>query len=89
MSDEAVRYEINHDGQIVKGQAALSNRLDDLVNDMFSQFGWNYYEESKQSTHRVVKLISPENKEYILDLFTARIRNEKRRIKTKIGIKKI
>ena len=49
MSDEAVRYEINHDGQIVKGQAALSNRLDDLVNDMFSQFGWNYYEESKQS----------------------------------------
>lgn len=78
MSDEAVRYEINHDGQIVKGQAALSNRLDDLVNDMFSQFGWNYYEESKQSTHRVAKLISPENKEYILDLFTARIRNEKR-----------
>ena len=66
MSDEAVRYEINHDGQIVKGQAALSNRLDDLVNDMFSQFGWNYYEESKQSTHRVAKLISPENKEYIL-----------------------
>ena len=46
MSDEAVRYEINHDGQIVKGQAALSNRLDDLVNDMFSLFGWNYYEES-------------------------------------------
>lgn len=78
MSDEAVRYEINHDGQIVKGQAALSNRLDDLVNDMFSQFGWNYYEESKQNTHRVAKLISPENKEYILDLFTARIRNEKR-----------
>lgn len=78
MSDEAVRYEINHDGQIVKGQAALSNRLDDLVNDMFSQFGWNYYEESKQSTHRVAKLISPENREYILDLFTARIRNEKR-----------
>lgn len=78
MSDEAVRYEINHDGQIVKGQAALSNRLDDLVNDMFSQFGWNYYEESKQSTHRVAKLISPENKEYILDLFTTRIRNEKR-----------
>ena len=78
MSDITVRYEINHNCEIVEGQAALSNNLDALVCGLFCQFGWMYTEINKQSTHRKAKLISPDKREFILDLFTARIRNEKR-----------
>lgn len=78
MSDNAVRYEINHNGEIVEGQSAISNDLDGLVRGLFCQFGWTYTEISKQRSHRKARLKSPDKREYILDLFTANIRNEKR-----------
>lgn len=78
MSDNPIRYEINHNCEIVEGQAALSNNLDILISELFSQFGWSYTEISKQSAYRKVKLTSPDKNEFILDLFAARIRNEKR-----------
>ncbi len=76
--NDGVRYEINHEGQIVPGTAALSSRLNDLVRELFSQFGWEYQEEWRHSAHRKARLANPAGDVYHLDLFTANIRNEKR-----------
>lgn len=73
------RYEINHDCEIVVSESALSKHLDDLIKDLFSQNKWKYELLETNSCYRKIKVTSPnKEKEYLINLFTGRIRNEDR-----------
>ena len=72
------RYEINHEGKLVEGSAALG-KIEKLRAQLFSQFGWTYEELSKEgSTYTKCRIRSLNGEEYILNLFTATVRDESR-----------
>lgn len=74
-----IRYEITHDGRIEAGETALSNRLDELVEELFSQNGWRYEElEKRNSVYRKARITSLMGDTYEINLFTAKLRNERR-----------
>ncbi len=74
-----IRYEITHDGRIEEGETALSKRLDELVAELFSQNGWRYEElEKRNSVYRKARVTSLMGDVYEINLFTAKLRNEKR-----------
>lgn len=72
------RYEINHDGEIVQKTTALSNKLEVLIQELFSQYGWSYTVLGKHSVHWNIKLESPLGDAFDIDLFAGNIRNESR-----------
>ena len=73
------RLEIDHAGNIVTTiPSAMTANLDGLVNDLFSQNSWTYTENSKIGAYRDVTLTSPDGTVYVVDLFTANVRNESR-----------
>lgn len=77
MADD-IRYEISHEGKIVAGTTALSNDLDSLIQQLFSQYGWKYTEISKHSAYRKIRVTSPMDEVFDINLFAGNIRNEKR-----------
>lgn len=78
MTDDNIRYEIDHNDKMVQGATSLSSDLTQLVHDLFSQRGWTYTEETQHSAYRKVKVTSPLGNVFELNLFTGNIRNEKR-----------
>ena len=73
------RLEIDHSGNIVNTiPSAMTNDLDRMISDLFSQNSWNYVENSKNGAHRDITLTSPSGTVYSMDIFTANVRNESR-----------
>jgi len=73
-----VSNQIAHDGMIVEAETAKSNKLDTLIRDLFSQYGWNFSEISRDGSHRNIKLDSPTGDTYDINLFIGNIRGESR-----------
>ena len=73
------RYELDHNGNIVEGETtALCSDLDKLVRQLFSQNGWNYVENDKNGPRRNITITNASDNKYILNVFSGKIRNEKR-----------
>ena len=73
------RYELDHNGNIVEGETtALCSDLDKLVRQLFSQNGWNYVENEKNGQRRNITITNASDNKYILNVFSGKIRNEKR-----------
>lgn len=73
-----VRYEINHNCEIVEHESALCADMDKMINDLFSQFGWTSSIENKQGSCRTVLLSDANGKTKSLNVFCGTIRNESR-----------
>lgn len=72
------RYEINHDGQIVIGNAKLCSDQTKMLEDLFSQYGWSCKEDAKEGTcHKLVLTHANGNKKKI-NVYSGTIRNESR-----------
>lgn len=73
------RYELDHNGNIVERETtALCSDLDKLVRQLFSQNGWNYVENEKNGPRRNITITNASDNKYILNVFSGKIRNEKR-----------
>ncbi|MFC2039851.1 AAA family ATPase [Chloroflexota bacterium] len=77
MSDN-VRYGIDHNGEIVEKDTELCSDLDGMIVQLFSQFGWEYEEIEKHGPYHKIKLSHPSGKEYSLNVYSGKIRNEHR-----------
>ncbi len=76
MADE--RYEINHDGEIVVGNSALCSDQSKMLQDLFSQYGWNCTEENKEGACRRLRLTHLGNESKMINVYSGTIRNEAR-----------
>lgn len=76
MSD--VRYEINHEGNIVIGDSALCADQTAMLSKLFSQFGWSCEEESKDGACHKLILSHPSCEDRIINVYSGTIRNESR-----------
>ena len=73
-----VRYEINHNCEIVEHESALCADMDKMLNELFSQFGWTSSIENKQGSCRTMLLTDANGKTRSLNVFCGTIRNESR-----------
>lgn len=76
MADE--RFEINHEGEIVVGESALCSDQSKMLHDLFSQYGWNCTEESKEGACRRLRLTHLGNESKTINVYSGTIRNEAR-----------
>lgn len=74
----ADRFEINHEGKIVTAESALCANLDNMLAQLFSQYGWQSKQIDKAGACRTLELTDPNGKERVLHVYTATIRNELR-----------
>ena len=72
------RYEINHEGRIVEAESALCANLDNMLTQLFSQYGWQSKQIDKAGACRTLELTDPNGKSQVLHVYTATIRNELR-----------
>lgn len=72
------RYEINHDGKIIEHDSALSNNLDNMVKELFSQYGWNAEVISRQKSLRELLLRDVNGNTKEIYVYCGNIRNEAR-----------
>ena len=76
-NDSDMRWEVNHDGEIVKAIPKLTNNLDGLINDLFSQNGWKVDVIEKSGCYNRIKIYNKSlAKEKIINLYAARVRKE-------------
>ena len=76
MSD--IRYNINHNGQIVQHESALCADQSKVINDLFSQFGWMCEETNTEGPRRELLLNDKNGITKKITVFSGRIRNEHR-----------
>lgn len=74
----ADRYEINHEGKIVTAESALCANLDNMLAQLFSQYGWKSKQIDKAGACRTLELTDPNGTTRVLHVYTATIRNELR-----------
>lgn len=74
----ADRFEINHEGKIVTAESALCANLDNMLTQLFSQYGWQSKQIDKAGACRTLELTDPNGKTRVLHVYTATIRNELR-----------
>lgn len=72
------RYEINHDGQIVIGNAKLCSDQTKMLEDLFSQYGWSCNEEAKEGTCHKLVLTHANGNTKKINVYSGTIRNESR-----------
>ena len=72
----ADRFEINHEGKIVTAESALCANLDNMLAQLFSQYGWQSKQIDKAGACRTLELTDPNGKTRVLHVYTATIRNE-------------
>lgn len=72
------RYEINHKGEIVKGEASLCADQSKMLHELFSQNGWTCTEEEKEGSCRKLTLTDPNGNSKTINVYSGTIRNEKR-----------
>ncbi len=75
---EEVRYELNHEGKIVEGNAELSSNIEGILTDVFSQYNNTYRELEANGPYRFIEITSPNGEKRYFHLYVGRIRNEKR-----------
>lgn len=56
---EEVRYELNHEGKIVEGNAELSSNIEGILTDVFSQYNNTYRELEANGPYRFIEITSP------------------------------
>lgn len=74
----ADRFEINHEGKIVTAESALCVNLDNMLAQLFSQYGWQSKQIDKAGACRTLEITDPNGKIRVLHVYTATIRNELR-----------
>ena len=73
------RFEINHNCEMVVSESALSEDVDTLIQDLFTQNNWKFQLQKKESCYRKVTVSSPDNTIiYSINLFIGNVRNESR-----------
>ena len=72
------RYEINHEGEIVIHDSALCNNLDNMLIDLFSQFGWKAEIIEKEGSCRHIRLKNVNGNIENINVYSGTIRNEAR-----------
>lgn len=72
------RYEINHEGKIVQAESALCANLDNMLTQLFSQYGWKSKQTDKAGACRTLEITDPNGKTQVLHVYAATIRNELR-----------
>ena len=73
-----IRYEINHNGEIVEGDSVLCNNQTKMLTDLFSQYGWTCIEESKEGACHRLSLTHPSGDSKFINVYSGNIRNEAR-----------
>ena len=74
----ADRYEINHNGEIVIGLSARCGDQTQILQDLFSQYGWNCIEESKEGSCHRLRLYHANCESRSINVYSGTIRNESR-----------
>lgn len=74
----ADRYEINHNGEIVVGDAALCKDQTEMLENLFSQFGWTCTELDKEGSCHKLQLIHSDCDTRNINVYSGTIRNESR-----------
>lgn len=72
------RYEINHDCKIIEHDSALCKDLDNMLQRLFSQFGWNAKITDKQGSCRTIELNDANGNSESITVYCGAIRNELR-----------
>lgn len=72
------RWELAHDGTLVQKETELSGNLNGLIEQLFSQNGWNYRENEKSSSYRNITISNTSGESYDINLYSGSIRNESR-----------
>ena len=75
---EEVRYELNHEGKIVEGNAELSSNIEGILNGIFSQYNNTYRELEINGPYRFIEVTSPNGEKRYFHLYVGKVRNEKR-----------
>lgn len=74
----ADRYEINHEGKIVIGDAKLCSDQTKMLKELFSQYGWSCEEESKEGACHKLVLSHAGGDTKEINVYSGTIRNESR-----------
>ncbi len=72
------RYEINHNGEIVIGESARCANQTQMLQELFSQYGWTCTEESKEGSCHRLRLAHASCDPRIINVYSGTIRNESR-----------
>ncbi len=72
------RYEINHEGKIVESVTELCKNKDEMIINLFSQFGWKVNELEKDGPFQKLSIEKDSFETIILNVFSGNIRNESR-----------
>ncbi|MDK0821708.1 AAA family ATPase [Clostridium perfringens] len=73
-----LRWEVNHLGELVQKETELCKDLNSMIIELFSQNNWQYNEIEKSGCYRKIRVSNENGLEYILNVYCAKIRNEKR-----------
>lgn len=78
MTEDNIRYEVNHSGEIVQHNSALCKDMDSMILNLFSQYGWHSEIVELKGSYLKLLLKNPVGTETYLNVFKGTIRNEKR-----------
>lgn len=78
MLDNNIRYEVNHNGEIVQHNSALCKDIDAMIVNLFTQYDWKCEIIESKASYLKLLLKNAQNKEMDLNVFKGTIRNEKR-----------
>lgn len=74
----ADRFEINHDGKIVAAKTELCADKEQIVIELFSQYGWSCKQIDKEGSCQTLELTDPNGNTQVLNVYAANLRNESR-----------
>lgn len=72
------RYEVSHNGEVLKSNTELCKNKDFIINDLLNQFGWTFKDVESSGPYRRVKLKKSGCSEIDLNIFSGNVRNESR-----------
>ena len=78
MTEDNIRYEVNHSGEVVQHNSALCKDMDTMISNLFSQYGWHCKIVESRGSYLKLLLRNPSGNEKYLNVFKGTIRNEKR-----------
>lgn len=77
MNNNNIRWEINDECKLIQSEPKLTNKLDTLIEDAFSQNGWTYNCIENSGCYRKIKIYnSAINEEKVINLYVGRVRKE-------------